>query len=158
MDQWLIRTVQNRIAGPFTKDQVVKLVLDHKLGLQDEICPANGYWVYLYERDEVIKYLGVEYPVSKDGEHKEDVTETEIVTSSDDTTDPGLDFRRRQMQANGQVRSTAKRPASLTQRPSEIRTSIDPDPEGSDSYKSWFALLVIVLGIVLLLAYYFMEK
>jgi len=91
MDQWLIRTAQNWIAGPYTKDQVRKMVLEGQLTLQDEVCSGNGYWVYLHERDEVLKQLGVEVPKSPG--HAEEITETQTQTGDEDheETDPALE-------------------------------------------------------------------
>lgn len=61
-DLWLIRTADNWIAGPYTKDQVRTMVLEAKLTLEDEVCPSNGYWFYLSEPEHVRQFLGVEVP------------------------------------------------------------------------------------------------
>lgn len=78
MDQWLIRTVKNVIAGPYSKDQIRQLIQSGQLSLQDEICQANQYWISLYETDEVMRQLGIEIPRSMIGE--EDITETSTET------------------------------------------------------------------------------
>jgi hypothetical protein len=82
VDHWLVRTKDNVIAGPYTSDQVRKLVLDGQLGYQDEICQANHYWIFVHERHEVKKQLGIDVPkpAKKPGE---EVTETETQTETD---------------------------------------------------------------------------
>jgi hypothetical protein len=93
MDQWLVRTHNNVIAGPFNKDQVVQLIREGKLSHQDEVCCANEYWIALHERDEVMKQLGVEVPKATLGD--EEVTETQTETATEtpqsaERTDPQL--------------------------------------------------------------------
>jgi hypothetical protein len=88
VDQWLVRTANNWIAGPYSVDQVCQMVRDGKLVLQDEICLANKYWVYLHEREEVKQLLGIEVPKAHPGSDDE-VTETEMVME-DGPTDPGI--------------------------------------------------------------------
>jgi hypothetical protein len=87
MDQWLIRTVENAISGPYTKEQVCQLILDGELGVQDEVCQANGYWIFLHEREEVMRQLGVE--VSLKASSDEEITDTHSVSSLE-RTDPDL--------------------------------------------------------------------
>lgn len=82
MEQWLIRTAQNFVAGPYTRDQVCQLVRDSQLSLQDEVCPANGYWFFLHETAEVKKFLGIQVRRAV-GENGEEITETQT-----ETTDP----------------------------------------------------------------------
>lgn len=86
-DLWLIRTSQNLIAGPYRQDQVRKLIRDGELGPQDEICKANGYWIFLHEREELFRQLGVELPRSAGSNRDEDLTETQ--TEVVEITDPG---------------------------------------------------------------------
>jgi hypothetical protein len=88
MDQWLVRTALNWVAGPYSKEQVRQMILERKLTLQDEVCPANGYWIFLHERDEVKAQLGVDVPRPL-GEPGEDVTETQTALP-EDSTDPDL--------------------------------------------------------------------
>lgn len=75
MDQWLIRTADNWIAGPYPKEQVRKMVLEGKLTLQDEVCPANSYWLFLHEYAEVQKALGIQIPKAASAD---DITETQV--------------------------------------------------------------------------------
>lgn len=77
MDLWLVRTVKNMVAGPYTRDQLKKMVLEGQLGPQDEICQANEYWFFLYETDEVKRQLGIDVPRTPYGlGEDEDATET----------------------------------------------------------------------------------
>jgi hypothetical protein len=89
LDQWLIRTAQNWIAGPYKADQVRQMILDRKLTLQDEVCSANGYWVYLHEREEILQQLGIEVPPPGGPSSDEEITETQTDLDND-TTDPNL--------------------------------------------------------------------
>ena len=78
MTEWLVRTAKNQIMGPFSKEKVCELIRDSEIGPEDEVCPANGYWIFIHEREEVLKLLGVEVPktVGGPGLHEE-ITETE---------------------------------------------------------------------------------
>lgn len=54
---WLIRTTQNQILGPVSKQKIIDLVRSGKLEEDDEVCSGNGYWFYIKEDDLVEKYL-----------------------------------------------------------------------------------------------------
>jgi hypothetical protein len=89
MDQWLVRTASNRIDGPFPREQVIEMIRDGKLGLQDEICQANQYWIYLHEHQEVQRQLGIQMPrnARNPGERgEEEITETQTETETDVAT------------------------------------------------------------------------
>jgi hypothetical protein len=100
-DQWLVRTSLNEIIGPISRDALITQIREGKLGLQDEICKANSYWIYLDEADEVKKQLGIEMPKSSRGKHEES-TETDLqsmtqelhlpVSSKDSHGSSGDDF------------------------------------------------------------------
>jgi|GEM_PF-3030346 len=62
MELWLIRTVQNEIAGPYTKARLLDLIREGALTFRDEVCRANDYWIGLNELDEVRAKLGTEVP------------------------------------------------------------------------------------------------
>ncbi|MCC7441288.1 MAG: hypothetical protein IT285_06635 [Bdellovibrionales bacterium] len=81
-DHWLVRTKDNIIAGPYTGDQIRKLILESQLGYQDEICQGNHYWIFVHERHEVKKQLGIDVPKPKKGSADE-VTETETQTETE---------------------------------------------------------------------------
>lgn len=95
MDQWLVRTASNWIAGPYSKEQVRQMILERKLSHQDEVCNANGYWIFLHEREEILAQLGIEVPRAL-GEPGEDVTETQTAVS-EDRTDPDLSRQKDQL-------------------------------------------------------------
>jgi hypothetical protein len=85
MAQWLIRTAENVIAGPYEREQVCQLIRDGELNYQDEVCQSNGYWIYLHERDEVLRQLGVEVPKPA-APQGEEVTETGLMGEKTDPT------------------------------------------------------------------------
>ena len=88
-DQWLIRTHRNVIVGPYPKDEIVRQIKEGLLTQQDEVCHANDYWIYLHERDEVIRQLGVDIP--KPGVFEEESTQTQTDTDLlEETTDPNM--------------------------------------------------------------------
>jgi hypothetical protein len=61
---WMIRTAENILSGPFTKDQVIQLIQEGKLDLTDEVCGSGHYWVFLHEEAEIKTQLGVDLPQS----------------------------------------------------------------------------------------------
>lgn len=56
-NNWLIRTKQNKILGPVTKEKVIELLNSGSLTDEDEVCSGNGYWFWVKEKDLVQKYL-----------------------------------------------------------------------------------------------------
>jgi len=54
---WLIRTKNNHILGPVTKEKVRELFENGSIKGDDEICSGNGYWFFVREKDLVEKYL-----------------------------------------------------------------------------------------------------
>lgn len=92
-DLWLTRTSQNLISGPFSGDHVRNLILEGRLWLQDEVCPANGYWFYLHESEEVKRQLGIQVPHRR-ARHGAEFTQTdtqtvtETIDESAELTDP----------------------------------------------------------------------
>lgn len=83
-DQWLVRTAKNVISGPFSRAQVQEMVLSGKLNLQDEVCKANTYWIYLHEQDEVKRQLEVEVPQAVAAKSDdEEITDTQTNTYPD---------------------------------------------------------------------------
>lgn len=59
---WLIRTTQNQVLGPVTKQKILEFIQKGALGLSDEVCSGNGYWFHLREKDLVEKYLHGDVP------------------------------------------------------------------------------------------------
>ncbi len=83
-EEWLVRSAKNVISGPHKRDDVCRMVTTGELGLQDEVCAGGSYWIYLHEREEIKKQLGVDVPKSKGGEEETDEEITETETASDD--------------------------------------------------------------------------
>jgi hypothetical protein len=90
MEQWLVRTAKNWIAGPYTKDQVCKMILGGQLSLHDEVCSANGYWIFIHERNEVRDQLGIEVPKQPSTEGDETTETQKPYKDDDDPTDPEI--------------------------------------------------------------------
>lgn len=61
---WLIRTTQNQLLGPVSKEKIIELIRAGKLEEDDEVCSGNGYWFYIREDDLVEKYLVGDVPQS----------------------------------------------------------------------------------------------
>lgn len=54
---WLIRTKNNHILGPVSKQKIRELISNGSIKGDDEICSGNGYWIYVREQDLVAKYV-----------------------------------------------------------------------------------------------------
>lgn len=54
---WLIRTKNNHILGPVTKEKVRELFENGSIKGDDEVCSGNGFWFFVREKDLVEKYL-----------------------------------------------------------------------------------------------------
>lgn len=80
-EQWLVRTAENVIAGPFSKDQIVDLIREQGLTDRDEICQANDYWFFLSERELVLDRLGIEPPAPSRNLQDPDEEETQTEAS-----------------------------------------------------------------------------
>lgn len=79
IDQWMVRTAQNEVRGPYTREAVVQQIQRGELGPDDEVCQANHYWIYLDEREEVQKQLGIEAP-RRDGGRDSMETQSDMRT------------------------------------------------------------------------------
>lgn len=86
-NQWLIRTHKNELFGPVSKDEVIAQIRAGKLSSQDEICLANQYWIYLDERSEVAKFLGVNLPELSGPILGDGTQETEEITLTETEND-----------------------------------------------------------------------
>lgn len=83
MSEWLVRTSDNIIAGPFTKDQIKSLIMEGKLSHQDEVCEANHYWFTLHDQDEVLEQLDIEISLIEPGSEEENTqTDTYTITKT----------------------------------------------------------------------------
>ena len=54
---WLIRTHQNQILGPISKERVVELIRKGNLISEDEICSGNGFWFQVREKELLEKHI-----------------------------------------------------------------------------------------------------
>lgn len=54
---WLIRTKNNHILGPVTKDKIKQLISNSSIKGDDEISSGNGYWIFVREQELVDKYI-----------------------------------------------------------------------------------------------------
>lgn len=75
-DEWLVRTTRNEISGPFSRQALIDKIQSGQLGPDDEVCQANHYWIYLDERDEVMRQLGIQLPGISSREEDE-ITDTQ---------------------------------------------------------------------------------
>jgi hypothetical protein len=93
-DEWLIRTHDNQIYGPYTGEVIKNLILDGSLKIEDEVSPANGYWIYLREKEELMKWLEVEVPLDRRGVRNEE-TDTTLLREKTPTPAPRMEIERR---------------------------------------------------------------
>ena len=54
---WLIRTKNNHILGPVSKEKIQQLVSSGSIKGDDEVCSGNGYWLYIREQELISKYV-----------------------------------------------------------------------------------------------------
>jgi hypothetical protein len=54
---WLIRTKNNHILGPVSREKVKELIGNGTIKGDDEICSGNGYWIYIREEELLSKYI-----------------------------------------------------------------------------------------------------
>lgn len=59
---WLIRTQQHKILGPVSKEKIIELVQKKSLSPEDEICPGNGFWFFLREKELLNQHLMGDIP------------------------------------------------------------------------------------------------
>ena len=94
-DEWLIRTSKNFILRPVPKARLIEMIRGHEIGLQDEVCRGNGYWIYLHEAEEVAKQLGIQVPrpaAAPDEEITETTRSAVPETASDALAPPLPDY------------------------------------------------------------------
>lgn len=59
---WLIRTKNNHILGPVSKQKVRELLEKGSIKGDDELSAGNGYWFFIREKELVDKYIVGEIP------------------------------------------------------------------------------------------------
>lgn len=147
MSAYLVRTMDNRILGPFSKEQVTEHILQGVLKPRDEVSPATEYWFYVQEREETLKFLGIEMPIHRDPE--EDETQTETITA----TNPAEVLRAAEVSAAHAAAGTIGPITDLAPSPLEAltavaRTKVD-EPEVKIEFPFYFKLSVwMVLAIL----------
>ncbi len=82
VESWLVRTAQNQLSGPYARDEIIELISEGALGLQDEICRANHYWIYLHEHEELKEQLGIVMPVAVPIDDEATETDTEVTRTN----------------------------------------------------------------------------
>lgn len=55
--EWLIRTKNNHILGPVTKEKIRQLITNGSIKGDDEICAGNGHWIFIREQELIDKYV-----------------------------------------------------------------------------------------------------
>lgn len=54
---WLIRTKNNHILGPVSKEKIKELLNSGSIKGDDEVTSGNGYWLYVREEELLEKYI-----------------------------------------------------------------------------------------------------
>jgi hypothetical protein len=54
---WLIRTKNNHILGPVSREKIKELIGNGTIKGDDEVCSGNGYWIYIREQELLSKYI-----------------------------------------------------------------------------------------------------
>ncbi len=79
IDRWLVRSADNVIAGPYTKEEIRALSETRGLMADDELCPAGGYWFYVHDVEEGRRFC--DFPLkpafSTPIDVQEEITETD---------------------------------------------------------------------------------
>jgi|GEM_PF-4807112 len=76
-EKWLVRSEKNQITGPYAREKLRQMILEGQLGLQDEVCAGNSYWITLNEPEEVRAQLDVIVsPPAKKLDEEDTQTET----------------------------------------------------------------------------------
>lgn len=58
---WLIRTKNNHILGPVSKQKIKELIDTGSIKGDDEVCSGNGYWIYIREAELLDKYINGDF-------------------------------------------------------------------------------------------------
>jgi hypothetical protein len=143
-EMWLVRTSENIISGPFEKEHVRRLILEGELGLQDEICCGNSYWIYLHEAGEVQAQLQIEVPPQSAEEGTGDIDElTQTQTDALESDSAGTTVVR---QSGRKTKRAGSRPIP---RPASITPKVKIEPP---TLWRGFALTLVLSAIAILVA------
>ena len=143
--EFMIRTKENRISGPYPKEEILARISRGELREQDEVCPANGYWIFLHERAESRAMLGVELPRTAESESEEN-TETETETATATATD----HMKIAPPATRETREGVSIPLSPLDKTAEIpasgsaSSSRKPETVGTIRFVLWAFVMIIV--------------
>lgn len=114
-EKWMVRTIENEIKGPFTRDELIDQIKGGQLNHQDEVCRGNHYWIYLDERDEVLAQLGLDIPRASSSASEEESTDTETDTI---TQDISVAFKSAEQSMTSQNNLSSEMGSGSTQSPS----------------------------------------
>lgn len=143
---WLVRSPQNQIAGLFSKDELIKKIQAGEFSSEYEICPGNGYWIYLHETNELESQLGISLPA-----HLLPQSASTLEEAQGEITEDFPDESSRTMQVPAAVVKAKVKAAPLAPRASQAVPP--PAPSGSKPGLLLKIIIVLVglLGIVLVL-------
>lgn len=106
MSLYLVRTQQNKILGPFKADEISPRILDGEFDPNDEICSSTQYWIFLHEREEMKKLLGIEAPLKRRKANPEDEdTETQTETMTRTVTSNSKEILKKGFSVPGAVKA-----------------------------------------------------
>lgn len=149
--QWLIRTAENMIAGPYSAQQIREFIETEKLNRHDEICRNNHYWITLHEGDELWEQLQTRLPTFDDDE----ITQTEElpIPELDPTLAEGENIEERTLLLrNRSLREFQPGRATRRKSSTQPRQSAPTEPLHKPSVwtPSVWKWSVILLGLLLL--------
>jgi hypothetical protein len=147
---FLIRTKENRISGPFPKDVILERMQSGELREMDEVCPASGYWIYLHERDESMRMLGVALARSEDFHEESTETDTETVTATQPMTAPYAALTAKDMMREARDTVVANDVATDARDAREAAAGANVSVAGAKAANrpEWIRMLTFVLWIV----------
>lgn len=87
---WLIRTKNNHILGPVTKNKVRELIEKGSIKGEDEVCNGNGYWFYVREKDLINKYILGDIPQGFNPVSEADTVLCKRGSTPQDSTNPAI--------------------------------------------------------------------
>jgi hypothetical protein len=116
---WMIRTAENILSGPFSKQQIVQLIEEGKLDITDEVCSSSGYWIFLHEQIEVRRHLGFDLPKA--------FFDTEESTQTESDKTPAAHLVRSIQNTNTSAGSIAAPIAAMGTRGAARSTTLSPN-------------------------------
>ena len=159
MSQWLVRTAQNWIAGPYSKDQVCQMILSGQISLQDEVCLENSYWIYVHERGEIQEQLGIQPPLEPSTEGDE-TTETHVASPVEDgPTDPHFKAESKAVELNSLPEMESEHTTVLNTKalklqphqPARVMPVVDArgQEESPLDLRQWGPVILAIVGMIL---------